>query len=69
MTKEQAVRYFGTQKALADALDITQPSVAEWGEYPPELQQLRLHRLTNGELRAEREVLKKFGAPQLERAA
>lgn len=55
MTTENVIRYFGSQKATADALGMKQPSVAVWGEYPPELRQLQIESLTGGELRAEPE--------------
>ena len=54
MTKTQAITFFGNQKALADALGIEQPSVCGWGEYPPEIQQVKLEKLTRGKLKAER---------------
>jgi hypothetical protein len=57
MTKDEAIRHYGTQQALADALGIKQSSVAEWGEYPPELRQIQLEMLTGKKLRAERGVL------------
>lgn len=55
MTKDEAIKFFGTQKKLADALGIVQPSVATWGKYPPALRQLQIERLTWGQLRAEAE--------------
>jgi hypothetical protein len=64
MTKQEAIDFFGTQVALARALDITQSSVAEWGVYPPEPRQLQLQRVTGGQLRAEADVLAKYGVPQ-----
>lgn len=56
MTKSAALAFFKTQQKLADALGITQPSVCEWGEYPPPLQQIFIERLTNGKLKAESSV-------------
>jgi DNA-binding transcriptional regulator YdaS (Cro superfamily) len=69
MTKQEAVEHFGSQRAVADALGIKQSSVAEWGMYPPETRQLQLHRVTRGKLKAEQEVLQKFGEPRAERRA
>lgn len=69
MTKQEAIDFFGTQQKVADALGIKQSSVAEWGEHPPEARQLQIHRLTAGKLRAEQNVIDKFGEPRLERAA
>jgi len=65
MTKQEAIDFFGTQVALAKALDITQSSVAEWGAYPPEPRQLQLQRVTAGKLIAEADVLAKYGVSQV----
>lgn len=58
MTTQEAINYYGgTQQKLAAALGITQASVSEWGEYPPNLRQLQLERLSKGKLRAEPGIL------------
>jgi hypothetical protein len=49
---------FGTQVALASALGIGQPTVSEWGEYPPALYQLRIEAMTG--LRAEPDAAGKY---------
>lgn len=65
MTKDQAVEAFDTQVRLAEALGITQGSVAGWGEYPPPLRQLQIEALTGGKLKAEPDCDKfRVGAPQ-----
>ena len=54
MTKDQAVKFFGTQVKLAEALGMkSQGSVAAWDEYPPPLRQLQIEAATGGKLRAE----------------
>lgn len=53
MTKDQAVKHYGTQVLLAKALGMSQGSISLWGEHPPELRQLQLEALTAGKLRAE----------------
>lgn len=53
MLTAEAVAYFKTQKGVADALGMTQSSVAEWKEYPPPARQLQLELITKGELKAE----------------
>jgi hypothetical protein len=53
MKKCEAVAYFGSQAALAAALKIKAPSVAEWGEYPPPLRQMQIQELSGGALKAE----------------
>lgn len=50
---EQAIKYFGGRKELAQALGIWPHNISRWGTYPPELQQYRLERMTQGELKAE----------------
>ncbi len=49
---------FGTQTALAEALGISQPTVSEWGEYPPAIYQLRIEVLTG--LRADSGAARKY---------
>jgi DNA-binding transcriptional regulator YdaS (Cro superfamily) len=63
MRTDEALSYFGSQKALAEALGITQPSVAEWGEFPPGGRQLQIEKVTGGALKAEPDcmVTKKAG--------
>lgn len=53
MTTEEAIKHYGTQQAVADALGIKQSSVAEWGEYPPALRQVQLEMLSKKKLRAD----------------
>jgi transcriptional repressor of cell division inhibition gene dicB len=53
MRKDEVLDHFKTQKAIAEALGIAQPSVAEWGEYPPDSRQLQIELLTGGTLKAE----------------
>lgn len=65
MTKDEAVSHFQTQKGVADALGIKQSSVAEWGECPPPLRQLQLHRITRGGLTADPDVIAEYGEPVL----
>jgi DNA-binding transcriptional regulator YdaS (Cro superfamily) len=52
MTKEQVIAFYGTQYAVADALGISQPSVATWADPLPPLRQLEIEQLTGGKLRA-----------------
>jgi transcriptional repressor of cell division inhibition gene dicB len=53
MRTQEAIDHFGSQKATAKALGIQQPSVATWGEYPPDRRQLQIERVTKKILRAE----------------
>lgn len=63
MNKTDAINFFGTQKALADAIGISQPSVAGWGEYPPADKQYAIYRATKGALQIEPSVVEKYGQP------
>ena len=53
MTTDEAIKHYGTQQKLADALGIKQGSVAGWSEYPPAIRQLQLQQVTKGKLKAE----------------
>jgi len=53
MKTEAVLAHYGTQYAVAAALGIRQPSVANWGEFPPPLRQLQIEALSGGALRAE----------------
>jgi DNA-binding transcriptional regulator YdaS (Cro superfamily) len=53
MKTEQVLKHYGTQMEVAKALGITQPTVSEWGEYPPVLRQIQIERDTAGKLKAE----------------
>lgn len=55
MTTDQAVKHFGSQSALARALDMHQSTVNQWRKYPPALRQLQIEALTDGALRAEKD--------------
>lgn len=58
MTYKQFIKYFKTQTAGGAALDVTQPTVANWkarGKIPA-LQQLRIELLTGGALKADRGI-------------
>lgn len=53
MTTDEAIKHYGSQKKLADALGIKQGSVGGWREFPPTIRQIQLQRITNGRLKAE----------------
>lgn len=52
MKKSDAIEYFGSQSALARALGIKPPSIADWGDEVPDLRQLQLEAITHGQLKA-----------------
>lgn len=55
MTTKDAIRYYGTVKALADALGIWPHVIYRWGAHPPQARQYELEVKTRGELKAETE--------------
>ena len=61
MKKQEAIAYFGTQQALADAIGVSSAAVTQWGENVPPLRQLQLQQLTLGKLKASEDV---FERPQ-----
>ncbi len=62
MTKQEAIAHFGTQWKLATALGMSQGSIAQWREFPPELRQLQIEKVTGGALKAEPHVKAKYRA-------
>lgn len=66
MKSAEAIKWFGNQTLLADALGITQGSVSKWGDKPPALWQLRIQHLTMGRLVADPEAIqpKRKSAPK-----
>jgi len=68
MTKDHAIKHFGSQAKLAAALGMTQGSVSLWGDYPPPVRQLQLEALTAGALKAEPECLLPKSKPAQEAA-
>ncbi|WP_370654501.1 Cro/CI family transcriptional regulator [Hydrogenophaga sp.] len=53
MKTQDAIKHFGSQRAVARALRIKQPSVCRWKEYPPAIRQLQLAALSGGHLQPE----------------
>ena len=47
MTKDDAIKWAGNNKQLAEKLGITESAVSQWDEVP-ELQQYRLQRMSYG---------------------
>ncbi|HGM5304522.1 TPA: Cro/CI family transcriptional regulator [Serratia marcescens] len=53
MLKEKVVSHFGSIIAVAERLGISHSAVSQWGKVIPEKNALRLHQITNGELKYE----------------
>jgi hypothetical protein len=68
MRTSDVLAHFKTQKAIADALGIKQPSVAEWKEFPPDQRQLQIERLVPT-LKAEPECMARVLGLPLKRAS
>jgi hypothetical protein len=52
MTPDQAIKHFGTQRAVADACDVTPAAVSlwvSWGKIPA-ARQYQLHVMSGGKL-------------------
>jgi len=55
MKTSEAIEYYGSAKALADAIGIWPHVIYRWKEYPPKARQYELEVKTNGKLKAERQ--------------
>jgi len=53
MKTDTAIKFFGSGRALADALSIKPAAVYQWGEFPPPLRQLQIEIVSGGALKAE----------------
>lgn len=51
MFKRTVVNFFGNQSKVSRALNVSRSYVSAWPDLVPELQAVRLERLTNGELK------------------
>jgi len=50
---EEAIRWYGGVKRLAEALGVWPQVIYKWGEHPPRARQYELEVKTKGELRAQ----------------
>jgi DNA-binding transcriptional regulator YdaS (Cro superfamily) len=62
MRTEQAVEYFGSQAAIAAALEISRAAVSKWGDVVPEGSAYKLESLTDGELKVDRDLYRRISA-------
>lgn len=53
MKTEEAIRWYGGVKRLAEALGVWPQVIYKWGEHPPRARQYELEVKTKGELRAQ----------------
>jgi hypothetical protein len=57
MTTQEAIQHFGSLKQLADALGVWPQVIYAWGEKPPMARQYELEVKTEGQLKADRQVV------------
>lgn len=58
MTTDDAISHFKSGAALARALGIHRSAIGQWGESPPIDRQCQIEVITNGTLKADRELLR-----------
>lgn len=63
MYKETVINYFGSVKAVADALKIQGPAVSQWGEIIPRGKAFELAALTGGALSVDLSLYEKSSGP------
>lgn len=56
MKKADAIKYFGSQKIIAETLGIARSAVSQWGEEVPPLRAFQLERLSDGNLKPKVDV-------------
>jgi len=57
MTTQEAIQHFGSLKQLADTLGVWPQVIYAWGEKPPMARQYELEVKTEGQLKADRQVV------------
>jgi len=62
VTYEELIAYYGTQKAAADALGLSQPSLDGWKKGIPPPRQAQYELLTSGALQADRPIARERAA-------
>jgi DNA-binding transcriptional regulator YdaS (Cro superfamily) len=67
MTKTQALKFYDSASALARALKVSRQAVHQWLKIPP-AQQIKLERLTAGELQADTDCWEKLLQPNVRKA-
>lgn len=68
MRKLDAVNHFGSQRALADALGISEQAVSMWDELIPEGRAYQLESITGGKLKADPRTYRRVKNPADARA-
>ncbi|CDH01166.1 Cro/CI family transcriptional regulator [Xenorhabdus bovienii] len=50
MFKYEAIKFFGSQRIIAEKLNVSDAAVSQWKNIIPERAALKLSRITNGKL-------------------
>ena len=58
MTTEEVVAYFGSKRAVANAIGIKEQALTGWGRNPPALRQFQLQTVTKGKLKVDKSCMK-----------
>ncbi|UJW20801.1 MULTISPECIES: Cro/CI family transcriptional regulator [Pseudomonas] len=56
MNIEDAVKYFGSKKKLADALGIRPSAVTQWGDDIPAIRQFQIQVISKNKLKADQKA-------------
>ncbi|ENN8378276.1 Cro/CI family transcriptional regulator [Providencia rettgeri] len=59
MIKEDVIKYFGSQRAVAEKLNVSDAAVHYWKNIIPEKAALKLSRITAGKLKYQPELYSK----------
>ncbi|PQQ22997.1 Cro/CI family transcriptional regulator [Photorhabdus hindustanensis] len=62
MFKDDAIKFFGSQRAIAEKLSLSDAAVSQWKDVIPERAALKLNRITNGKLKYKPELYNKAAA-------
>lgn len=52
LRKDEVVEYFGSQRAVAEALGVSEQAISKWTEFVPRGRAWQLELMTNGKLKA-----------------
>lgn len=58
MIKSSAIEFYGSQRAIAHSLDISEQAVSQWPELIPKGAALELEKLTDGALKCDLSLYK-----------
>ncbi|RAW92446.1 MULTISPECIES: Cro/CI family transcriptional regulator [unclassified Photorhabdus] len=62
MFKDDAIKFFGSQRSIAEKLNLSDAAISQWKNIIPERAALKLNRITNGKLKYKPELYNKAAA-------